>query len=101
MSLEFELVEESAECEDNIHQREVSKGKMRHVKDCAIACMGEASLFIYGKWGRTKTACSDQGCDCFCEKSTSRDHECLKQQQADTFDLYRLTEHKGRRFFPG
>ena len=83
------LVQEQKECGGS----EVSKGRLDSLLECADACYGVASMFIFGTNDFGDPRCEDNGkqCKCFCEDSANVDGTC------DTIDhngyrLYKYTE---------
>ena len=80
----FQHKQEKTECS----LAEVQKGLLPSIQDCARACFGVSSMFIYGtnprrcyvKDGKTL-------CVCYCELSANTDANCTKVDHSG-YDLY-------------
>ena len=63
------MVEEKKECIGS----ETNQGKMTSVSDCANACKGNASMFIFGTNEFGQKRCDGDGCYCYCETDKNCD----------------------------
>lgn len=52
---------------------ESTQGKMTSVSDCANACKGYASMFIFGTNEFGSKHCDEDGCSCYCETDKNCD----------------------------
>ena len=70
--------------------KEESKGKLDSLQECADACYGVASMFIFGTNDFGKDRCESNGkqCDCYCETSANDDGTCDITDH-DGFRLYK------------
>ena len=83
MVLAWSIVGEQQECEG----REIGKGKMDSIDDCAKACREHASMFVFGTNDFGVDRCDLTGCNCLCETGARSDGTC------DTAD------HRGYRLY--
>ena len=79
------LEQEKKECKG----KEESKGKLDSVQECADACFGVSSMFIFGTNDYGTARCEGNGkqCQCFCETSATDDGSCD------------ITDHNGYRLY--
>ncbi len=81
--LEWFLVEEDKECTGHGEY----KGRFQDLVDCANACNGVSTMFIFGIENRTQSRCNNDGCKCFCETSAAANGTC------------NMTPHNGYRIY--
>ena len=63
-------------------------GRMESVEECAEACAGVSSMFIFGTNDFGKKRCNWKGCTCYCETSAAADGTC-KVKNHRGYRLYR------------
>ena len=51
-------------------------GRLESVEECAEACTGVSSMFIFGTNDFGKKRCNRKGCKCYCETSAATDGTC-------------------------
>ena len=89
--LGFSLVAEKKECSG----AEENKGRMKSIEQCADACNGVSTMFIFGTndFVSHSFSCNDNGCKCWCETSAKDDGTCdiIKDEW---YRLYKLTEFR-------
>ena len=66
LSLGFKKLAAKVECGPN----HTDKGYKKTAYDCAKACAGTASMFIYGTNSFGTKRCNSKGCRCWCEHGT-------------------------------
>ena len=83
--LDFKLVAKMKECAGS----ETYAGNMKTVDFCSHACIGKASMFIYGL---APYRCNKDSCKCICE-TASTDGKCTMKDHAG-FNLYAYSQFK-------
>ena len=78
------MVGEKQECGG----KEELMGRMESVEECAEACTGVSSMFIFGTNDFGKKRCNWKGCKCYCETSAAADGTC-KVKNHRGYRLYR------------
>ena len=68
----WSLVGEKQECGG----KEELMGRLESVEECAEACTGVSSMFIFGTNDFGKKRCNWKGCKCYCETSAAADGTC-------------------------
>ena len=66
---------------------EKNKGRMDSIDECAKACKGIASMFVFGTNDFEVDRCNAQGCTCYCETAAKDDGTC------------QIVDHKGYRLY--
>ena len=85
----FALVAEKTECSG----KEYSRGYMANAEQCAVACKGWSTLFVFGTNDFGTNRCNDEGhCRCYCETQALKDGTCSQIDHAG----YRLYKFTGR-----
>ena len=74
------------------------KGRVYTVEECGSICRRYSSMFVFGtrSYGHGDEVCSDDVCDCYCEKMdpddwTDGEGTCY-MEHSYTFDLYRFLQ---------
>ena len=70
--LGWNLVGQKLDCDGS----EEAIGRLTEIGDCASACIGISSMFIFGTNDFGTNRCYDDGCECFCETSASPIGSC-------------------------
>ena len=83
----WKLVAEQKECGG----LEIARAATTDIKECADACYGISSMFIFGTNDFGRTRC-DPKCHCFCETAATPDGTC-NTVTSDGFRLF--TYEKG------
>ena len=88
------LVSEKKECSGP----EMVAGKLKTLADCAQACRGIASMFLYGTTDFGTKRCDSEGCNCVCE-TNARSGDC-EEVDHKGYRLYKYTTiFKGNKKF--
>ena len=94
LGLDWTLVSEKREC----NGPEIWAGKLKSLEDCATACRGIASMFIYGTTDFGTKRCDSEGCNCVCE-TPARSGAC-EEVDHKGYRLYKYTTiFKGNKKF--
>jgi len=80
----YEFVADRKECGG----KEVNKGFLSTVDQCAKACKTTSTMFAYGTNDFGATRCNDKGCRCFCETAAFKDGTCSEVKH-NGYRLYR------------
>ena len=79
------MVGEKKECKG----KDVDQGQKDSLEDCAKACIGKASMFIFGTNDFGVDRCDGESCQCFCETSANADGTCNMVENKG-YRLYKL-----------
>ena len=93
--LDWELVGERRECAGS----ETNVGWKRTAGDCALACRGKSSMFIFGTndFGTRRCLLPCRGCKCYCETASSSG-VCDEEIDHDGFRLYKFGDNGNNLF---
>ena len=81
----YSLVGPKKECGGS----EKNKGRMDSIDECAKACKGLASMFVFGTNDFEVDRCNAEGCTCYCETAAKDDGTCQIVDH-NGFRLYRF-----------
>ena len=79
------LVGDKKECSGT---DKIFKGNLLSGADCAVKCMGTASMFIFGTNDYGGNRCNADGCQCRCELASTTDGQC-DQTDHNGYRLYK------------